>query len=61
MYSGYGPLRLIMYKTYEEAKKYFEETFQPLAAKARLAQWLEDNPQPKKKTENKVENKADEE
>ena len=54
MYSGYGPLRLIMYKTYEE-------TFQPLAAKARLAQWLEDNPQPKKKTENKVENKADEE
>jgi hypothetical protein len=50
-----------MYKTYEEAKKYFEETFQPLAAKARLAQWLEDNPQPKKKTENKVENKADEE
>ena len=51
MYSGYGPLRLIMYKTYEEA----------LAAKVRLAQWLEDNPQPNKKAEKKVEDKADEE
>lgn len=61
MYSGYGPLRLIMYKTYEEAKKYFEETFKPLAAKVRLAQWLEDNPQPNKKAEKKVEDKADEE
>ena len=61
MYSGYGPLRLIMYKNYEEAKKYFEENFQPLAAKARLAQWLEDNPQANKKAEKKVESKADEE
>ena len=50
-----------MYNTYEEAKKYFEETFQPLAAKARLAQWLEDNPQANKKAEKKVEDKADEE
>ena len=50
-----------MYKTYEEAKKYFEETFQPLAAKSRLAQWLEDNPQANKKAEKKVEDKADEE
>ena len=46
-------------KTYEEAKKYFEENFKPLAAEKRLAQWLEDNPQANKKAEKKVETKAD--
>jgi|TARA_R100000995_G_C3462676_1_gene113975 hypothetical protein len=50
-----------MYKTYEEAKKYFEETFNQQSAKKRLAQWLEDNPQKNKKEEKKVEDKADEE
>jgi len=44
---------------YEEAKKYFEENFTPLAAEKRLAQWLEDNPQKSKKLEKKVEDKAD--
>ena len=54
MYSSYGPLRLIM--NYEEAKKYFEETFNQQSAEKRLAQWLEDNPQPKaKKAEEKKE------
>ena len=54
MYSSYGPLRLIM--NYEEVKKYFEATFKPKAAELRLANWLEDNPQPKtKKAEEKKE------
>ena len=46
---------------YEEAKKYFEETFNQQSAEKRLAQWLEDNPQANKKAEKKVESKADEE
>jgi len=46
---------------YEEAKKYFEETFNKQSAEKRLAQWLEDNPQKSKKVEKKVEDKADEE
>jgi hypothetical protein len=29
---------------YEEAKKYFEETFLPAAAAKRLADWKEENP-----------------
>ena len=45
---------------YEEAKKYFEENFKPLAAEKRLANWLVDNPQSKKE-EKKVEKKAEEE
>ena len=49
---------------YEEAKKYYEETFLPASAAKRLAAWVEDNPDlaPKaKKVEKKVEEKADEE
>ena len=48
-------------KTYEEAKKYFEETFNQQSAEKRLAQWLEDNPQQNKKGEKNVEDKAVEE
>ena len=46
---------------YDEAKKYFEETFLPAAASKRLAVWVEDNPDlaPKAKKEEKVEKKAD--
>jgi hypothetical protein len=47
---------------YEEAKKYYEETFLPVAAAKRLAEWVEENPDlaPKaKKEEKKVEDKAD--
>ena len=49
---------------YEEAKKYYEETFLPASAAKRLAAWVENNPDlaPKaKKVEKKVEDKADEE
>ena len=49
---------------YEEAKKYYEETFLPASAAKRLAAWVEDNPDlaPKaKKVEKKVGDKADEE
>ena len=47
---------------YEEAKKYFEETFKPKSAEIRLARWLEENPNlaPKAKKVEKVV-KADEE
>ena len=47
---------------YEEAKKYYEETFLPVAAAKRLAEWAKENPDlaPKaKKEEKKVEDKAD--
>ena len=49
---------------YEEAIKYYEETFLPASAAKRLAAWVENNPDlaPKaKKVEKKVEDKADEE
>ena len=51
-------------ETYEEAKKFYEETFNEKSAAIRLARWAEaNNAIPKKaaKKEEKVEEKADEE
>ena len=54
-------------ETYEEAKKFYEETFNAESAAIRLAHWVEVNPDavvPKKaakKAEKEVVDKADEE